>query len=211
METIKIGKRNSTFQHLLTIKNNRTKRLESGEIFVEGVRNINLAIKYGWRVVHWIFRDTKLSFWANEKIETNKTSENYCLTDELMEELSGKTDVSELVAIFEMKTRVVKPSKNPFIVLFDRPSKKGNLGTIIRSADAFDVDGIYVCGHGVDIFDPEIISTSMGSFFAVDIEKLETNEQVLETIKNLKQQFPKLKVVATTELGEINIKNYNFA
>lgn len=208
-KTINIGKKNSTFQHLLAIKTNRTQRLAHNEMYVEGVRNINLAIKYGWRVKHWVFRKN-LSAWAKEKIENNKTQENYCLSDELMAELSGKTDTSELVAIFEIKKCQLRPGKNPVIVLFDRPSKKGNLGTIIRSADAFNVDGILVCGHGVDIYDPEIIVSSMGSYFATNLVRLETNEEIVATIKQLKTQFPTLKVVATTELGDENIRKFDF-
>lgn len=208
-KTTNIGKRNSSFQHLLAIKTNRTQRLAHNEIYVEGVRNINLAIKYGWKVKHWVFRQN-LSNWAKEKIASNKTQENYCLTDELMAELSGKTDTSELVAIFEIKKAKLKFSKNPIIVLFDRPSKKGNLGTIIRSADAFGVDDILVCGHGVDIYDPEIIVSSMGSYFATNLVKLETNEEIVSTINELKTKFPTLKVVATTELGDESIKKFNF-
>ena len=52
--------------------------------------------------------------------------------------MSGKEDTSELMAIIEMredKLENVTLSKVPFILLFDRPSNKGNLGTIIRSCD----------------------------------------------------------------------------
>ena len=56
---------------------------------------------------------------------------NYRLTEELLQELSGKTDTSELMAVIEMREDKLQRSllsDNPFIVLFDRPSNRGNLG-----------------------------------------------------------------------------------
>lgn len=46
---------------------------------------------------------------------------------------------------------------NPLILIFDRPSSPGNLGTLIRSSDALGVDGIMITGHAVDLYDPEVI------------------------------------------------------
>lgn len=63
-------------------------------------------------------------------IDTVKTEVNYCLTPELMKELSAKEDTSELMAVIEMREDSpdsVTLSKNPLIVLFDRPFNKGTL------------------------------------------------------------------------------------
>ena len=83
-----------------------------------------------------------------------KTVENFVLTPQLMKDLSGKEDTSELMAIIEMRQDdldSVKLSDNPFIVLFDRPSNKGNLGTMIRSCDALGADMLIMTGHSVDL------------------------------------------------------------
>lgn len=213
MKELKIGKRNSTYQHIIVIKNNRHKRFEHKEIFVEGVRNINLALKYGWKIKHWIYENfNELSDWAKKTINQNKTNENYSFSNELITEISGKTDTSELMAIFEMKKMKIdiKNINNPLIVLFDRPSKKGNLGSVIRSADAFGIDGIIVTGHAVDIYDPEVIGASMGSYFTIPIEKIDTNEEVLKTFDLYKQIFPNLQIISTTELGDKNIAEINY-
>jgi TrmH family RNA methyltransferase len=140
-----------------------------------------------------------------------KTTANYCFTEELINEISDRTDKSELMAIFEMKKMTVPPSKMPFIIICDRPSKKGNLGSIIRSADAFGSDGVIVTGHSVDIYDPEVIRASMGSFFAVQTEKLDGNANIQQRITDLKAEYPDLAVVAATEEGEAEIRDYDFA
>lgn len=213
MKELKIGKRNNTFQHIIVLKTNRYKRFESKEIFVEGVRNINLALKYGWKIKHWVYGDYKnLSDWAKNVINQNRTYENYCFSEELMQEISGKSDTSELMAIFEMKQNKIlaQKNKNPLYVLFDRPSKKGNLGSIIRSADAFGVDGIFVTGHSVDIYDPEVIGASMGSYFTIPIEKIDTNNDVIEKFEKIRKLYPNLQIIATTELGNENIRKIDY-
>lgn len=213
MKEIKIGKRNNIFQHIIVLKTNRYKRFENKEIFVEGVRNINLALKYGWKIRNWIYGDfKKLSDWAKNIIRENKTIENYCFTSELMAEISGKTNTSEIMAIFEMKQMKVEIKKDiaPLILLFDRPSKKGNLGSIIRSADAFGFHGIIVTGHSVDIYDPEVIGASMGSYFTLPIEKIDTNNEIIEKFENFKKSYPNLQIISTTELGNDNIREIDY-
>lgn len=207
---IRVGKKNNIFQHIQVLKANRYKRNEYQEFFVEGVHNIKLALKYGWKIKNWIFADKPLSTWTKGIIESVNTEVNYCLTNELIAEISERSDISELMAIINMKKTPVVASKNPFIILFDRPSKKGNLGTIIRSADAFGCDGVIITGHGVDVYDPEVLSASMGSFFAVAVEKLESNQDVNARLMELKRQYPELLIVATTELGEIGIRDFDF-
>jgi TrmH family RNA methyltransferase len=208
---INVGKKNNAFQHIVVLKENRYKRYSYKEIFIEGVHNIKAALKFGWKVKHWVYADRQLSSWAKEMLANIKTELNYCFSEELINEISDRTDKSELMAIFEMKEMTVQPSEKPFIIFFDRPSKKGNLGTVMRSADAFGCDGIIVTGHSVDMYDPEVIGASMGSFFAVQTERIDDNESIIQRISDLKKEYPDLKIVATTEDGSISIRDCNFS
>lgn len=156
--------RNNIYQHIQVLKINRKKRNQYREFVVEGVRNNNEAIKNGWKIHSFLCGEGKVSDWAKELLVTVKTRENYCFSKELMRELSGKEDTSELMAIVEMKELVpkqMKLSELPFLVLFDRPSNKGNLGTIIRSCDALGADALIMTGHAVDLYDPEVIAASI--------------------------------------------------
>ena len=119
-----------------------------------------------------------MSDWAQGMIETVKTDVNYCLTSELMKELSEKEDTSELLAVIEMREDsidLVALSDNPLIVLFDRPSNKGNLGTMIRSCDALGADMLLITGHSVDLYDPDVVVSAMGSFFHIPVIRISDN------------------------------------
>ena len=198
---IKVTVRNNIFQHIQVLQNNRKKRSMYREFVVEGVRNINEAVQNGWRILAFLCREGELSRWAQELITSVKTKENYCFSKELMEELSGKEDTSELMAIVERKERMLcemKATEVPFFVLFDRPSNKGNLGSIIRSCDALGVDGLIMTGHGVDLYDPEVIAASMGSFFSLPVVRVEETKELQGWIDSMKEQYGEFRLYGST-------------
>lgn len=214
MKTIYIGKRNASYQQLQGLKNNRTKRLRQGAFFVEGVRNINQAIAAGWKIRSFIYTDGELSDWAGNILASVETEVNYRLTGELAAELSGKEDVSELMAVVEMTRsqswREMRTGSsagqqavdNPLLVLFDRPGNKGNLGTILRTCDGLGADGLILTGHGVDLYDPEVLQASMGSFFRVPVWQEESNEELDTFLGELRTRYPALRLVGTTSHRE---------
>ena len=166
MRETKVFSKNSTYQKFEVLKTNRNKRYRYNEFLVEGVRSLNEAVKNKWNIKSFIYDRNNLSGWAKEMIANVKTDENFCLTAELMNDLSNKDDTSELMAIIEMredKLENVPLSENPFIVLFDRPSNKGNLGTMIRSCDALGADMLIITGHSIDLYDPDVVVSAMGS------------------------------------------------
>lgn len=96
------------------------------KFLVEGVRSINEAVMKGWHIKAFIFGNGKRSTWADKIPRMVHTDMNYCLTRELMTELSEKTDTSGLMAVIEIKNNTLfdkSISENPFIILSDRPSK----------------------------------------------------------------------------------------
>lgn len=211
---IYITKEDNNYQHLETIKNNRNKRHRCNEFFVEGVRNINNAIRNNWNIKSLVYNKTnKLSSWATEIIKNKNIENHYVLHPKLMDKLSGKTDASELIAVLEMKDNNfdrIKLSPKPLIAIFDRPSNKGNLGTLIRSCDALSCDGLIITGHSVDIYDPNTIVSSMGSFFKLPTIRIDVFNDLYNIILNLKEQYPNAQVVGTSASGEKDINSCNF-
>jgi tRNA G18 (ribose-2'-O)-methylase SpoU len=209
MKATHIKTKNAAYQKLEVLKTNRSKRYRYGEFFVEGVRNINEAIENRWHISSFIYTEDKpLSDWASNLLRTIRTDVNYILPFNLMQELSGKEDTSELMAIVKMRKDdplALTFSDNPVIALFDRPSNRGNLGTIIRSCDALGVEALLITGHGVDLYDPEVIVSSMGSFFKVPAVRIASNNQLIEFIDSLRAKYPGLKLAGTTSHNKQSI------
>lgn len=196
-----INSRGAEFQKFQVLKTNRNKRHRYGEFFVEGVRNLNQAVENGWEVSSLLFPgDRRLSNWAKDMLAGVATQVNYRLPGRLLDELSGKEDGSELMAVVKMRSgglfRLGKPLC-PLWVLFDRPSNRGNLGTLLRSCDGFGADGLILTGHGVDLYDPEVVTASMGSFFRVHAFQ-EENAGVQEFISAMRREYPNFQTIGTT-------------
>ncbi len=210
MKEIKIYAQNASFQKIQVLKTNRNKRYKYHEFLVEGVRNLNEAVKNNWKIKSFLYHKDGLSEWASNMIHQVDTDINYCLTPDLMAELSGKEDTSELMAVIEMRDDrldSVPLSETPFLVLFDRPSNKGNLGTMIRSCDALGADILILTGHGVDLYDPDVVVSSMGSFFKMPVVRIPDNTALYDYIARLKSKYPAFQTIGTTAHHECPIYN----
>ncbi|MBA2680848.1 MAG: RNA methyltransferase [Ktedonobacteraceae bacterium] len=211
---VKIYSENNDFQYAETLRRKREKRLRQREFFVEGVRPINQALKYNWHVRAWLYsREKPLSDWAENILLTSHAEIHYELPWYLHAKLSGKTEPSELIAL------VMMPEDNlaripltdlPLIVVFDRPASPGNLGTIIRSCDALHVDGLILTGHGVDLYDPETISATTGSFFALPTVRLPSQKELLPWLTTMKRRYGSIQVVGSDEHGEHDLDEHDF-
>ncbi len=211
-ETFIVAK-DSTYQKFEVLKTNRNKRYKYNEFLVEGVRSLKEAVANKWNIKSFIYDKNNLSDWARDTINSEKTQENFVLTPQLMKDLSGKEDTSELMAIIEMredKLDTVPLSEKPFIVLFDRPSNKGNLGTIIRSCDSLGADMLIMTGHAVDLYDPDVVVSAMGSFFNMPVIRIEDNNDLYAYVDKLRKQFPKLLVAGSTAHKENPIETVDF-
>lgn len=213
-EITRIYSENSTFQIINSLKTNRKKRNRLGLFFVEGVRNINNIVKYGWEIDSLIFSpDQPLSNWAVDIIEESQSVNHYHVSKKIRNKISSKTRPSELMALIKIQKNDFKSipiDNNPLIVVSDRPQSPGNLGSLIRSCDALSVDGLIVTGHAVDLYDPQVISASTGSFFAIPIVRKESHNQLVPWIATLKKKLGSLQVIGTDERAKYKIDDFDF-
>lgn len=207
--TRRIYSRNADFQLLGALRENRQQRKRQGVFLVEGVRNLNGAIARGWRVRALLYStDKPMSQWAQERIASTPVQRHYHLSAELLGELSGKDEASELLALVEMRhlsLADLPALANPLYALFDRPSNRGNLGTIIRSCDALGVDALAIAGHGVDPYDTETVGATMGSFFSVPLVQVDSAAQYEGWVATLRAQHDGFQVVGTSAHGSADI------
>lgn len=214
MNTVRVSSKNAAYQKFEVLRTNRNKRYRYREFLVEGVRNINQAIRNGWQFSALLYSpEIPLSRWAQDILSTVPCDTHYLLSTQLMQELSGKTDTSELLAILRMQSddpQRLGHSDRPLYLLFDRPSNHGNLGTIIRSGDALGANGLILTGHGVDPYQPEVIAASMGSFFNLPVIRMADNASVFDWIDAQRERYASFQVIGTTAHKELNITQVDF-
>jgi tRNA G18 (ribose-2'-O)-methylase SpoU len=211
---ISIRKKDNRFQRAEVIKRNREKRYQHGEFLVEGVAQINLAVKHGWSLRALLYDESRsLSQWAQELLNCGKALEHWEMSTDLMAELSDKDETSELLAIVAQKRLTpdsIEPQKNGLVVVFDRPASPGNLGSSIRSADALGAQGIIISGHAVDIYDPFVVRGSMGAVFAVPVTTTPSHTGVKEWVEQARARGFDYQVVGSSGKADSLIHQVDF-
>ncbi|MEU4313652.1 TrmH family RNA methyltransferase [Nocardia sp. NPDC024068] len=207
--TRQIHRRNAAVQVWTAYLDNRTKRHRDRRFLVHGVRPITEALAHGWPLETLLYRlgEPELSQWAQEILDTAAVPA-VGLAPELMAELGEKTGgAPELVAVAEHATAELAtyeagdPGEAPVVVVFDRPNSPGNLGTLIRSADAFGASAVVVTGHGADQYDPRCVRASTGSLFAVPVLRAAGPDDLLAFRDRQVARGIPTQVIGTDERG----------
>lgn len=221
MTPLRITTRNARFQQWQALLGNRTKRQRAGEFLVHGVRPISLAVRFDWPLTALLYdADRDLSAWARDVLSTTIAGDpvHAALATELMAELGEKDDgAPELIAVAALppdslarlalgraKRGGLPLATSALGVVFDRPTGPGNIGTLIRSADAFGADGVVVTGHAADPYDPRSVRASAGSLFAVPVVRAPSHREVL-TWRDGIPPADRPQLVGTDEHGDVEV------
>jgi len=135
-----IRSESAAFQLLEALRHNRRKREQRAEFLVEGVRAIDRCVSAGWPVRAVLSADgVDLSRWAVGIRERLPDAEIVELRADLFARLTDREEPPELLLVAQIPTPDLTSVPRPpdgVVVVVDRPTSPGNLGTIIRTADA---------------------------------------------------------------------------
>lgn len=176
---------------------------------MHGVRPISLAISRGWAVRTLLYdAERALSAWARRTLDETPSSK-VAMSAELIAELGERDDTApELVAVVALPAddlARVPLSDALTVVLLDRPSSPGNIGTVIRSADALGAAAVIVTGHAADVYDPKAVRASTGSLFAVPAVRVDAPPAVLDWVASVRAGGVDLALIGTDESGPIDL------
>jgi 23S rRNA (uridine2479-2'-O)-methyltransferase len=191
-----VSTRNAAFQQWQALLSNRTKRQRAGEFLVQGVRPITLAVEHGWEIRTLLHAGRARSRWAEQLLGRYDHVE---LSEQLMREL-GEKDELELIAVVGLppdRLDRIPQGQDTLVAVFDRPASPGNIGTLIRSADAFGAHGVIITGHAADPYDPRSVRASTGSLFAIPVVRVPSHREVLD--------WTTARTVATDEHGDTEL------
>jgi tRNA G18 (ribose-2'-O)-methylase SpoU len=211
---LRVSSRNARFQRWQSLLGNRGKRQRAGEFLVQGVRPISVAAASGWRFRALIYDAGRpLSRWAQNLLRTVDALQVAMRTD-LLAELGEKAEASpELVAVAEMPPDDldrIKAGRDFLGVVLDRPASPGNLGSIIRSADAFGADGVIVTGHAADVYDPRAVRASTGSLFALPVVRCPSSREVAAWVSAQRARGRPVILAGADEQGDRQVFDTGF-
>jgi TrmH family RNA methyltransferase len=211
---LRVSSRNARFQQWESLLSNRSKRQRAGEFLVQGVRPISLAAQAGWPFRALIYdAERPLSDWAQTLLRDVDTLQ-VAMASGLLAELGEKAqDSPELVAVAEMPDDDldrIDVSDGFLGIVLDRPASPGNIGSIIRSADAFGADGVIVTGHAADVYDPRSVRAGTGSMFALPVVRSPSHREVTEWVAAQRALGCPVVLVGTDEHGDRDVFDFDF-
>lgn len=157
--------KNQKIKELIILQEKSKERRDKGLFVVEGVRELDACLKFGYDIDTLLFFPEKF---PEEQVSSITCNHAYSLTQEIYSKVAYRGSTEGVIAIVkEKKTTLsdVSLSKNPLIIVLESVEKPGNLGAVLRTADAAKVDAVIVCDPLTDLFNPNVIRSSLGGIF----------------------------------------------
>ena len=211
---LRVSSRNARFQQWQALLGNRNKRQRAGEFLVQGVRPITLAARFGWRFRALIHDSQRpLSQWAQDLLR-DAGAVRVPMAPDLLAELGEKDEgTPELVAVVEMPADDlgrIEAGDGFLGVVLDRPASPGNIGSVIRSADALGAHGVVVTGHAADVYDPRCVRASTGSLFALPVVRVPGHREVAAWVAAQRARGCPVVLAAADERGDKDVFDFDF-
>lgn len=150
-ENIITSVQNARVKHVVALQQKSSLRREEGLFVVEGQREIEHCVACGYEVVELYKKDENVNAVVYEKMAYRGSTEG-------------------MIAVVKCKEHTLKDlrlKENPLIVVLESVEKPGNLGAVLRTAEAAGVDAVIVCDPLTDVYNPNVIRASIGGVFCV--------------------------------------------
>lgn len=185
-------------------------RKETGKTLVEGYREILRASENSWIFFELYFcPELYLDEGANQLVTSLQRSgiPIFKCSESAFRKMSYRDTPDGLLAVSPLVgkelNKLVLP-QDPLLLITEQIEKPGNLGTILRTADAAGVDAVIVCDPKTDINNPNVIRASIGTLFFIPIVEATTKETLL-WLKNKNIQSIAALPDATMEYTELDM------
>ncbi|MBY5347530.1 TrmH family RNA methyltransferase [Rhizobium leguminosarum] len=189
---------------------NKKSREESGTFLAEGLKLVIDAIELGWAIRTLVYAKAAKGKPLVEKMAARTVASGGLVlevSEKVIASITRRDNPQMVVGIFEQRwtpLKGIRPKEGETWVALDRVRDPGNLGTIIRTADAAGASGIILLGETTDPFSLETVRATMGSVFAVPVARA-TAEEFIAWRKSAG-----VSVVATHLAGAVDYRTIDY-
>lgn len=162
----------------------RSFRWGCGQFWVDGVNFVHKAVKQNWTLETLVYVPEKLDTdFKKDLVLGMDKSKKMSVGVDTYSMLSAREEIQGVGAVFDMKYQK-EVNTEGLAVVVEHPADPGNLGSIMRSMVAFGVKNLHIVNPGVDPFSPEVVRSSMGAIFYINIVIWDGLGKISEIAKN---------------------------
>lgn len=170
---------NPKVKFLLSLEKPRERRKQ--QLFViEGRKEIMHALKAGYKIGNIFYCIDQLK---ESDLEPELTKDKLVIpvTQEVFDKIAIRENSGGVIAVAEMKTHNladIKTNGTPLYLVLESVEKPGNLGAILRTADAAGLSAVIICDPQTDIYNPNVIRSSIGCLFTQPVAIANSSETI---------------------------------
>ncbi|WP_136467204.1 TrmH family RNA methyltransferase [Flagellimonas onchidii] len=177
---------NPIIKKIVLLKEKSRERKKTGLFVVEGQREIELAQKGGYTVETLLYCPEIATDFSRNPISKNPSIELIQLSKSVYEKIAYRETTEGVMAMMKSKQHTLENlsinTPKPLILVAEAPEKPGNIGALLRTADAAAVDAVLIANPKSDVYNPNIIRSSVGCVFTNKIG-VGTTEEIIGFLK----------------------------
>lgn len=171
---------NPLIKNILQLQDKARTRKKEGLFIIEGLRELELAQAGGYQLDTLLFCPAIVSF---ESLKSFINQQIQCIeiTKDVYQKLAYRDSTEGVLALAQTKTHALEHlelPENPIILVAEATEKPGNIGAMLRTADAAHIDAVIIANPRTDLYNPNIIRSSVGCLFTNQIAVATTDETI---------------------------------
>lgn len=174
---------NPKIKDLISLETKSRERRARGLFVVEGVREVQRALASGFEAVELFLHN------PSEEIQADCTT--YEVSANVYDKIAYREGTEGVIAVMKARQTNLESiilKTDPLVLILESVEKPGNIGAVLRTADAAGVDAVLICNPLTDIYNPNLIRASLGAVFSVPMAAC-TGEDAFKWVKNHKMNI----------------------
>ncbi|MCK5824122.1 MAG: RNA methyltransferase [Ichthyobacteriaceae bacterium] len=201
---------NQTIKDVFQLKEKSRIRKKKGLFLIEGLRELVIALEGGYVVEKLIFLSEIIEHNILLDLFEGKTQPDYIsVNNDVYKKLAYRESTEGVIAVARTKDHSIKnlklKSKTPLILIVESIEKPGNIGAMLRTADAANIDAVIIANPKSDIYNPNVVRSSVGCVFTNNVVTGSTDE-VIEWLRSNDVNIYSAALTASKPYYEINYK-----
>lgn len=170
---------NALIKKIVHLKEKSRDRKKTGLFVLEGQRELDLALKGDYQIENILFCEPLLDQTTLDSLSDIDTSILISVSTEVYKKMAHRDSTEGIIALAKAQNHDLSQLKlkneNPLILVAEAPEKPGNIGALLRTADAANLDAVFIANPKTDLYNPNIIRSSVGCVFSRNIVMADTS------------------------------------